>query len=234
LKDSNQNTAVLIFSRTEQDEAIQKQFTPANLKSKNRLIAKALIQSTLQTVKKTNLPFYIIDSENQQGNSFGEKFSNAIKTIFNKGFENVITLGNDCPNLSVNNILTAEDNLKFNRTTLGPAKDGGIYLMAINKDSFDFDHFKNLQWQTDRLFSSITEFLSKIGKSTSILVKKADIDSYADLINFLSLSSKNNFKEEIRRILNDVIVEFQINNFTSKKLSFPHQTFGLRAPPFAA
>lgn len=230
----NQNTAILIFSRTEKDEAVQKQFLPYNYKSKNQKIAKKLIHNTLQTVKKTNLPYFIIDSDHQKGVNFGEKISNAIKTVFGKGFENVITLGNDCPDLLVKNILQAEKNLSSCKATLGPSKDGGTYLIAINKDSFDFENFKDLSWQTDRLLLSLKKYLANLKKPIKELGKKVDIDSYQDLNKYLSGSPKISFKKAIEAILNTIKIDFQIDYSIPRKLVTTNQLFGLRAPPQAA
>lgn len=228
---NNQNTAILIFSRTEKDEAVQKQFLPYRYKSKNQKIARKLIQNTLQTIKKTNLPYFIIDSDHQQGFNFGEKISNAIKTVFNKGFENVITLGNDCPDLSVENILQAEKNLNSSKASLGPSKDGGAYLIAINKDSFDFENFKDLFWQTDRLLLSLKNYLGNLNKPIIELSDKVDIDSYLDLYKYLTDCPKINFKKAIEAILNDVSIDFKVDYSIPRKLATSFQLFGLRAPP---
>lgn len=231
--ENNQNTAILIFSRTEKDEAIQKQFLPNNHQSANQKVAKSLIKNTLRTVKKTALPYFIVDSKQQNGKDFGEKFSNALKKIFNEGYDNVITIGNDCPALSANDLLMAKEN--FNRSnTIGPAKDGGVYLIGIKKGSFDFESFKNLTWQTESLFISLKNYFDSEGQAIIMLDQKADIDSYTDLVNLILSSPRNKFVSEVETILRSLSTPHQEFIHISKQSQGTNRLFSLRAPPIAA
>ena len=228
------HTAILFFSRTEKEEAVHKQFLPSKNKKANKKIAACLVKNSLNVVEKTNITYFYIDSNHQYGSTFGEKLSNAIQSIFNKGFNNVISIGNDCPNLSEKDILKAANNLEKGITTIGPTVDGGIYLLGINEKSFCFDKFKNLNWQTNTLVSELKNYFSTQSKTFISLDKKGDIDSFTDLNTYLNHDSNSQFSIAIKEIINTLLTQFQLH-FNQVSTRKPNAfLFGLRAPPLAA
>ena len=104
----NNQTAILIFANSAEFEAIQKPF------QSSQLLFDALNLQTLKVVKKTGIPYFLSSEKNQTGNSFGERFTNAIQSVYDKGFENVITIGNDTPHLQSQHILKAVENTQTN------------------------------------------------------------------------------------------------------------------------
>ncbi|WP_194850008.1 TIGR04282 family arsenosugar biosynthesis glycosyltransferase [Nonlabens antarcticus] len=140
----------------------------------------------LQTVKKSGLDFYHYSEKEQYGIGFGNRFSNAIQDVFDKGYEHVICLGNDTPQLRVAQIHTALDCLHNGIAVNGPSLDGGFYLMGISKSQFDKQHFENLPWQTSNLAAAYLKFLDKSGIEVKILEHLADLDSTEDIHRFLN------------------------------------------------
>jgi len=88
------NIAVLIFALSQEEEIKRKPFL------RNTSLQQDLTSHTLTEVKKTGLDYYVYDEQHQVGTSFGERFTNAITDIYNKGYEAVISVGNDTPNLT--------------------------------------------------------------------------------------------------------------------------------------
>ena len=99
-------TAILVFANSSQEEISHKAIP------KSGLLFDMLTQRTLKTVKKTKLPYFHLTEEHQVGDSFGERFTNAIQMVFTKGFEQIITIGNDTPQLRVSHILDASGHLE--------------------------------------------------------------------------------------------------------------------------
>ncbi|CAN0575163.1 unnamed protein product, partial [Ectocarpus sp. 12 AP-2014] len=66
---------------------------------KGERVFETLTKETLRKVKRTKQPYFHISEKEQTGNSFGERFTNAIQTVFDKGYEHIITVGNDTPQL---------------------------------------------------------------------------------------------------------------------------------------
>ena len=133
-------TAILIFANSAQKEAVLKPF------KSSKALYHLLNTKTIATAKKTGLPFFHYSESEQVGYSFGERFTNAITSVFNKGFENIIVIGNDTPHLTKKHLLKAEENLKQQHCVLGPSKDGGFYSMGLRKSHFNIGSFLKLPW----------------------------------------------------------------------------------------
>ena len=171
----NNKTAILIFGNSAEKEAELKPFKS----SKN--LFEALNEHTLNTVKKTNLPYYLFSEKQQIGNSFGERFTNAIQFIYNQGFETVITIGNDTPHLNADHILNTVVKLQTHDLVLGPSTDGGFYLMGLKKSHFNAETFLKLPWQTTSLNRSISKLLASKKIQISYLEPLSDIDALSDI-----------------------------------------------------
>ena len=148
------NTAILIFANSAEKEAERKTFLSSDVFS-------ALNHQTLKTVEKSGIEYFHFSEKNQVGSSFGERFSNAIENIFNKGFKNVITIGNDTPHLKTKHLVDTVHQLEKNDLVLGPSKDGGFYLMGIKKEHFNKETFLKLPWQTSKLQKCITSIVTR-------------------------------------------------------------------------
>lgn len=169
------NTAILIFANSAEFEATQKSF-PSSAQ-----LFEALNAETLAVVKTTGLPFFHYSERDQIGTTFGQRFTNAILSVYDKGFENVITIGNDTPSLKPHHILRAVDKLQQNYSVLGPSTDGGFYLMGLKKSHFNLETFLKLPWQTSGLNRSISSLSSAQNIQLSYLEVLSDIDNVSDI-----------------------------------------------------
>ncbi len=129
-------TAILVFARSSKEETVHKSiYNGAQL-------FDSLTDYTLEIASKTHLPYFHFSEEQQIGDTFGERFINAIQAVFEKGYEQVITIGNDTPQLKVSHIIEAEKQLSSNKSVLGPSADSGFYLMGLHKSQFDHYAFR--------------------------------------------------------------------------------------------
>ena len=115
-------TAILVFARSSNEEL---RYKPFAIKT---TLFDALTERTLQTVKKSRIPFYHLTENQQIGNSFGERFTNAVEAIFAKGYDKIITVGNDSPNLSKVHLEKALLKLERNESVIGPSVDSSSKL----------------------------------------------------------------------------------------------------------
>jgi len=227
---SNNNTAILIFTRTEAQESEQKDWGRRINKRGQRNIAKRFIQHTLATAKKTKLPVFTCFGTEQYGNSFGEKLTNAIEDVFSKGYNNVITIGNDTPNLSSDLILKANQLLNHKKFVLGPSQDGGIYLLGIRKEAYIRDELVKMQWQTKYLIFDWKDSVQKLDHSISWLPELLDIDDEKSLLEFLKGKQNIFLLNKIKNILGGFLNFFlKINQI--KQCSYIIRFSQLRAPP---
>jgi len=167
-------TAVLVFALSSKEELRHKKI------AKGGNLFDKLTEHAIKTVRKTGLPVFHITEDQQLGKSFGERFTNAIQFVFDQGYENVITVGNDSPHLNRGDIETALSNLEDKKSVIGPSADGGFYLMGLHRSDFKKVDFKDLSWQTASLRQEIMAVLSKNGKEIGLLSTLFDIDTIWD------------------------------------------------------
>ena len=88
---NSSSTAILFFSRSAGEEARVKHFIAGDTAASQQ-VANCMINHSLAIIRKTGLPYYIINSEYQKGENFGERYSNAFADIFNLGFQKIISI----------------------------------------------------------------------------------------------------------------------------------------------
>jgi len=118
----------------------------------------------------------------QNGSGIGERMLNAFKDGFSKGFDQVVLIGSDLPDISEHIINSGFNALKHSKVVLGPAQDGGYYLVGMKTLSPTI--FLNKPWSQPSL---LKETLAELN-NYSLLKELNDIDTIDDLRN----SSLNN------------------------------------------
>lgn len=118
----------------------------------------------------------------QRGSDLGERMLNAFKDTFSKGFDHVVLIGSDLPEISTEIINKAFTELNKNEIVFGPSEDGGYYLIGMSK--LHPCVFTNKPWSTTHLLSeTIAELKHKI-VDVSLLQTLNDIDTFEDLKQF--------------------------------------------------
>lgn len=183
-------TAIIIFLRKSELGKVKTRLANDIGKVHALAVYDFLVQKTLESVKKSNLDNYLFYSDKidhnetnmnlyiQEGSDLGERMYNAFKTILNKGYKNVLIIGTDCADLEANDLIEATNQLFTHDFVIGPANDGGFYLLGM-KDLIS-EIFLEKQWSHSNVFQDTASILSKKG-SIYILPKKIDIDNIADL-----------------------------------------------------
>lgn len=113
----------------------------------------------------------------QRDGNLGEKMENAFQEAFQSGYKRVIIIGSDLLDLSQNDLETAFLELEKNDMVIGPAKDGGYYLLGMK--SLNSDVFKNKAWSTNSVLSDTLKDLES--KKIKILETRNDIDEIQDI-----------------------------------------------------
>jgi hypothetical protein len=219
-------TAILIFANSSQVDLVRKGM------SRNTGLFISLNAHTLSIVKSTKLPYFQITENEQVGATFGARFTNAIKRVYAKGYDNVITIGNDTPHLTATTLLNTHKLLETNTCVLGPSTDGGFYLMGLHKSQFNESLFIKLPWQSSKLSKSITLLLSAFKVKVIRLETLQDIDAEEDIKSVLRFSrSLNRFILKLLRSL--FPYESQIFNRENLYIDGIHShTFYNKGSPF--
>ena len=122
----SQKTALLIFSRSIEEELRHKPFLA------QKSLVNSLYKHTTDIAKQSGLDVIFYDESKQYGINFGSRFSNALENIFNSGYQNIIAIGNDCPQLKVDHILQAQKALLNNETIIGGTHDSDLESLPLN------------------------------------------------------------------------------------------------------
>ena len=119
----------------------------------------------------------------QRGKSLGERMENAFKNGFAEGYKNIVIIGTDLWDLETLEIEKAFESLEKNEGVIGPAQDGGYYLLGLSK--WNPTVFQNKKWGTSTVLNeTLACFENKIVDN---LKTKNDIDTIEDLRAFPDL-----------------------------------------------
>ncbi|RYC51967.1 TIGR04282 family arsenosugar biosynthesis glycosyltransferase [Flagellimonas olearia] len=187
------NSLLLIFTRN-----------PELGKCKTRLAAKVgdtaalriyefLLQHTVSFTKNLAVEKWVFYSEDiwendiwdnytytkkvQQGPDLGMRMLNAFEQGFKAGFEKIIIIGSDMFQLSQTDMEEAFSRLDDHDVVLGPAEDGGYYLLGMT--ALKKEVFQNKTWGTDTVLSNTLQDLRS--ESVFMLPEKNDVDHYEDI-----------------------------------------------------
>jgi len=113
----------------------------------------------------------------QQGSDLGGRMANAFLAGFENGFEKIIIIGSDMYDLSQEDLENAFKELQKNDFVVGPAEDGGYYLLGMK--TYTPPLFKDKNWGTETVLTDTLKNLEN--EKTAILDSRNDVDYYEDI-----------------------------------------------------
>ncbi|MCH6200607.1 TIGR04282 family arsenosugar biosynthesis glycosyltransferase [Aquiflexum sp. LQ15W] len=116
----------------------------------------------------------------QIGVDLGERMSNAFFSLFQKCYKKVIIIGTDCPEIRTADIKDAFQALKKKDVCIGPALDGGYYLLGMCQ--FYGALFENIPWSSSEVWKRTLEILNHGQISYDLMKTLRDIDTEEDMI----------------------------------------------------
>ncbi len=115
----------------------------------------------------------------QKGPDLGDRMLNAFSNAFDKGYERAVIIGSDCWQLSEEVIEEAFDKLETNDIVIGPATDGGYYLIGMNKLYPALFHDK--KYSHAKVLSDVLTEIGQMDAEFHLLPELSDIDTFQDL-----------------------------------------------------
>lgn len=227
---NSNKTVLFVFSLSAAIEAERKPLFGSSKKNFSKEFFKLLNKKTLKLAKQSGLDVVLLDETQQEGDSFSERYFNAYKSLFDKGYEKVISIGNDTPNLTVNHIKKAINSLTNQEIVFGPSKDGGVYLLGYTKSAFDEKVFKNFSWLTSNLSKEIENFAIQEQIAFSTLEILKDIDSKSNALEYAYTNLSSSISSYILFHCKLNKVKYRNTNIIFPKLFSVHN-FLLRGPP---
>ena len=121
----------------------------------------------------------VFQKHQQEGEDLGIRMLNAFKDGFKAGYEKVMIIGSDLYDLTPNHINDAFSKLDTNDVVIGPAEDGGYYLLGMK--NIQSAIFKNKKWGTATVRKDTLNDLHKV--SVHLLEELNDVDIFDDIKN---------------------------------------------------
>jgi rSAM/selenodomain-associated transferase 1 len=123
----------------------------------------------------------------QVGDDLGRRMQHTFETMFAKQYQRVFIVGTDVPSLPLNHYAQALTLLETNDLVLGPALDGGYYLIGLKQMVPDL--FVGIPWSTDRVLEMTQEKATTLGLKTALLPPWRDVDTIEDLRALIETSA---------------------------------------------
>jgi rSAM/selenodomain-associated transferase 1 len=116
----------------------------------------------------------------QSGNDIGERMHKAItQELHDPSYEQVCLIGSDCPDINAALLDQAFESLKAADVVIGPANDGGYYLIGMNKPHPEL--FSKINWSTSSVLSATIKKCTRLGLSYQLLEEQSDLDVVDDI-----------------------------------------------------
>ncbi len=186
--------ALIIFVRNPELGKVKTRLAATIGNEKALLIYKELLQHTFNISSETNAAKFIFyfnepeendiwDAEGftkkvQSPGNLGYKMKDAFTHLFNDGYEKIVIIGSDCFELTTIIIEEAFTLLEKNVAVIGPANDGGYYLLGLKKMLPYI--FENKQWSTQHVYDETINDLTKNNISFHALINLTDVDTEED------------------------------------------------------
>jgi rSAM/selenodomain-associated transferase 1 len=117
----------------------------------------------------------------QNGKDLGERMRNSFVDGFAMGHKRVVLIGSDIPDLPMKYIEEAFQSLKRMDAVIGPAYDGGYYLIGFKDKTFSPQVFEGIAWGTKSVFDETMKKLKRFRRAVHTLPCQRDIDTVEDL-----------------------------------------------------
>ncbi|WP_103665016.1 TIGR04282 family arsenosugar biosynthesis glycosyltransferase [Gracilimonas amylolytica] len=125
----------------------------------------------------------------QKGEDLGIRMSAAFQQAFEHSYKKVVIIGSDCPDLNATHLKKAFQALDTHDVVIGPAEDGGYYLLGMTH--FIPTLFEGITWSEATVFDQTIHKLRSRAKTWHVLPVLNDIDDINDLKRSGVFSDKN-------------------------------------------
>ncbi|WP_299759360.1 TIGR04282 family arsenosugar biosynthesis glycosyltransferase [uncultured Pontibacter sp.] len=119
------------------------------------------------------------EKREQMSGDLGQRMQSAFAEAFLEGYTSVVIIGSDCLQLTPEIISKAYQELETHDVVIGPALDGGYYLLGMN--CLYPQLFQNKQWSTEHVFPDTIQDLQQLHLSCCLLPRLSDVDHAEDL-----------------------------------------------------
>lgn len=189
----NNNSALLIFIKNIEKGKVKTRLAATVGDDRALEIYQALLGHTRKIAESVEVNRYLFYSEFIEKNDdwsnddfqklvqikgdLGDKMAAGFQYAFQKN-EKVVIVGSDCASLTEEIVRNAFAILEDKDFVIGPALDGGYYLIGMRQ--FSPEVFQNIVWSTETVFRDTVKKIEKMGKNYGLLPELSDIDFEED------------------------------------------------------
>jgi len=138
----------------------------------------------------------------QRGEDLGQRMSGAFQEVFEAGAERAVLIGSDIPQIDADLLDSYFSALRRFPMVLGPAADGGYYLIGFQRERFDAAVFHGIEWSTERVLRQTLNKARSLGLPCHVGMELQDIDTIEDLQSLLTDElSTGSLSEVLKRYL---------------------------------
>jgi hypothetical protein len=119
----------------------------------------------------------------QGSGNLGERLASATQDHFQNDASSVVIIGSDCPKITAADIQNAHQALATADVVLGPASDGGYWLIGLRRPTVGV--FDNIAWSTEAVLQQTLERAAALGLSVATLRQLDDIDTHDDWLRWV-------------------------------------------------
>jgi len=123
----------------------------------------------------------------QAEGDLGMRMQQAFERAFQTGAQRVVMIGTDCPEVNVTDIHAAWEALSQHDLVLGPAEDGGYWLIGMKQPQPEL--FNGIHWSTGSVLAETTARAQQLRLRYQLLRTLSDVDTKADWDAYLARHS---------------------------------------------
>jgi hypothetical protein len=209
---NNNDCCVLLFVKYPEKEQVKHRLAVGLTEDIAVELYRNFVLDTLSMLDELSIPFFICfyppteqkkfftwlgtqyQFLSQQGADLGERMRSCFEQAFTLGFQRVVLIGSDSPDLPSTYLRDAFAALKTQDVVLGPAADGGYYLIGFRNTTFTPKVFETIHWSTPTVLQETMMILQKENRSVCLLPPWSDVDTISDLRTLVIRSKNTAFK----------------------------------------
>jgi rSAM/selenodomain-associated transferase 1 len=208
------DSSILLFIKSPEPGKVKSRLASAIGEESALDIYRAFVLDIVGTLKKGNrsitIAFYSEDAEAvvnwlgkdlvyipQKGKDLGARMRNAFHDVLSQGHEKAVLVGSDIPDLPFEIIDEAFSALEEKDAVIGPASDGGYFLIGFKKDTFLPDIFHGIAWSTDSVYRETMKVFERAGHRVHILPEWRDVDTLDDLRSLYMRNRNTGFRDSL-------------------------------------
>lgn len=200
---AREKRGIVLFVKAPERGKVKSRLSPVLEEACILTLYEAFVADILETIGKTAYPFRLAftpgDQEAavvrcfggaerfaQEGADLGERMKNAFGRCFADGFDAVVLIGSDIPDLPAEALEEAFAALDRHGAVIGPTADGGYCLIGFRRDAFVPGVFDGVPWSTRRTLDVTLEKFRRAKTAVRRLPTRRDVDTPEDLLDLMN------------------------------------------------